>query len=105
MDTGIANSINNVVIRLTNERWHHVVLNHPELKYLKQSILHTIENPIFVVHGNLSAIMAVRKYNTKFLVVVYKEELRTKDGFVITAFLTSNLKKITKRPLIWKGKK
>ena len=83
----IANSINGVPIRLTYERWYHVVENHDEMASYFHDVLDTIEGPELVVRGNAGALKAVRSLGKrKWLIVVYREASRT-DGFVITAYL------------------
>ncbi len=45
--------------------------------------------------------MAVRALGTtKYLMVVYKE-VNSKDGFVITAFISSKMKQIERRKRVW----
>lgn len=41
----IAISKNNVPIRLTDKRWHHISTGHPEIADYYYDILETIENP------------------------------------------------------------
>lgn len=48
----VAYSVNGVAIRLTYERWYHVIENHDELASYFHEVLDTIQNPEFVVHGN-----------------------------------------------------
>jgi len=83
----IANSVNSVQIRLTYERWYHIVENHDEMASYFHDVLEAVEEPEFVIRGNRGALKAVRnRGNRKWLVVVYREVSRT-DGFVITAYL------------------
>ena len=79
---GTAVSKNGVPIRLTEERWFHIVENHDELAGLSDEVLLTIEDPDFIVKGWTDELLAVRKINE--LVVVYKEV--GNDGFIITGF-------------------
>lgn len=102
MTIGSAYSQNNTKIRLTSERWYHIAKNHPELQKSENAIISNVENPDFVVQANDMALMAVTKRGEKFLVVVYKEDIKLNDGFIITAFVTSKIEKVTKRPLVWK---
>ena len=81
---GTAVSKNGVPIRLTEERWFHIVENHDELAGLSNEVLLTVEDPDFIVKGWTDELLAVRKINE--LVVVYKE--LENDGFIITAFIT-----------------
>lgn len=91
-------SINGVPVRLTPERWKHISLRHPELKDKEQEVLRTIASPSLVQKGDVGTLMAVRKTNDKYLVVVYKELSET-DGFVITAYYTKVLRR---RLVLWK---
>ena len=71
---GIAVSKNGVPIRLTKERWDHIVRNHDELKGLSDEVLLTVEDPDYIVKGWKNELLAVRKFvGDKYLVVVYKE--------------------------------
>lgn len=92
-----AQSINKVPIRLTDERWFHIVENHNDLAGYYDEILFTIESPDFILKGYKDAFITVRKIQNKFLSVVYKE-LSENDGFVITAYFTSDIKK---EAIIW----
>jgi len=96
----IAISVNGVPIRLTDERWFHIVENHDELAGMVFEILATVGEPDFVVKGWQDELLAVRKINSKYLVAAYKE-IGGKDGFIITAFITSKIYQIKKRKIIW----
>lgn len=94
-------SINRVIIRLTRERWEHITRHHPEMENLQDEILHTVENPDMIYEGERGEYLAVRKVGKgKFIVVFYKEESQN-DGFIITAFITTERTLKGKR-LIWK---
>lgn len=84
---GVTISVNNVPIRLTKERWNHIVTGHPELKELFEGVTKTISKPDYIMLGNNNELLAVRKQHDRYLVVVYRET-SIKDGFVITAFVT-----------------
>ncbi|MFP4621702.1 MAG: hypothetical protein ACLFM7_10350 [Bacteroidales bacterium] len=101
MDT--AKSINNVFIRLTNERWQHISIGHPEIADYYFEILETIESPTIIYegyHGGLIAISSNIEHTRKFIVVVYKE-ISANDGFVITAYISNNKQKFDKKKIIW----
>ena len=90
-----------VPIRLTEERWQHVIKGHPELKSYQNKVLETVAQPDEIYQGAQGELLAVRKITEdKFLVVVYRE-IGREDGFIITAFLTSNKKKLERRSKIW----
>ena len=74
-----------VPIRLTNERWFHIVENHDDLAGYYDEVLQTIEDPDLILQGYAGALIAVRTLGRrKHLAVIYKE-LGQKDGFVITS--------------------
>ena len=99
---GTAVSKNGVSIRLTEERWFHIVENHDELAGLSDEVLLTIEDPDFIAKGWTDELLAVRKINDKYLVAVYKE--LENDGFIITAFITKKVDKVLKRGIVWQKK-
>ena len=83
----VAYSVNGVPIRLTYERWYHIVENHDELASHFHEVLDTIEKPDLVARGSKGSLKASRSMGRmKWLVVIYKE-LSRQDGFVITAYL------------------
>lgn len=94
-------SVNSIAIRLTDERWRHIVENHVELAGHFYDVLETVSLPDFVAKGHQDERLAVRRFdNGKYLVVVYKEV--EADGFVITAFFTSRIEQVERRGIIWK---
>lgn len=81
MDT--AYSVNGVPIRLTHERWFHIIENHDDLASYFYEVLDTIEKPTFVFRGNKGTLKATKNMGKKrWLVVIYRE-ISKKDGFVI----------------------
>ena len=103
----IAISIDNIPIRLTDERWMHISVGHPEIADYYYEILETIELPEKVFEGRTGEMIAkgFQFENTeKFLVVIYKES-ENNDGFVITAYLSNKLSELEKRRLIWEQQK
>ena len=56
----IAKSINDVPIRLTNERWIHIIENHDDLAGYYDETLLLIENPDYVINGYEGALIAFR---------------------------------------------
>lgn len=82
----IVYSVNKVPIRLTYERWYHIIENHEELASYFHNVLETIEKPEFVIRGNSGSLKATKNISKKkWLVVIYRE-LSKRDGFVITAY-------------------
>ena len=98
----IAYSVNNIPIRLTAERWYHIVENHDDMAGHYDSVLETIENPDLVLRGYKGALIAVRGARRgEYFCVVYRE-LGKKDGFVISAFFTDE---INRRQIVWQPNK
>jgi hypothetical protein len=100
----IVKSKNNVSIRLTTERWKHIVTRHPEMLDQKEHVLETIGDPYVIQQGDFGEFIAIRFYEktpltSKYLVVIYKE-VSSIDGFVITAYFTA--KPSERRKIIWK---
>jgi hypothetical protein len=65
-------------------------------------VLDAVSNPKWVVqgyHDELWAIMEISE--NKVLLAVYKEIKSKNDGFIITAFFTSQLHKLKRRKIIW----
>ena len=93
-------SVFDVHIRLTSERWSHIVEEHNELAGIGEEVLETISNPECVFQGNYEEFLAVREFKPgKYLVAVYRED--EYDGFIITAFLTKRISYLNKRKKIW----
>jgi len=96
----IAYSIANVPVRLTHERWFHIVENHDEMAGYYDDVLSVVEDPEFVLRGYGASLIAVRGYGKRrYLNVIYKE-LSADDGFVITAFFAS---KLNRSRVTWKN--
>jgi hypothetical protein len=96
----VAISSNGVRIRLTGERWSHIVEEHRELTDLRLEVLKAISSPVRIVEGGDGALLAVREIDLgKYLVVVYRE--LANDGFVITAFLTRRIRILARRKQLW----
>jgi len=97
----IVQSKNGVPIRLTDERWFHITEEHSEMAGNYFEVLETVEVPEAIYKGKAEELLAIRKIEQKkYLVVVYKE-MNYEDGFVITAFFTSKIKKIERRSKLW----
>jgi hypothetical protein len=96
----LARSKNAIPIRLTDERWDHIVDEHGELAGQRDSVLETVQNPQRVLTGQGGEMLAVREVLPgKYLVVVYRES--TDDGFIITAFLTRRIRQLDRRTQLW----
>jgi YD repeat-containing protein len=102
---GSANSPNGVPVRLTYERWGHIVEAHDYMAGLHDWVLETVAEPEVIASGWTGSLIATRHFSPtpisdKHLVVVYREVDRD-NGFVITAFLTSKIEKVWKRGILW----
>ncbi|MCP4986125.1 MAG: hypothetical protein GY928_08680 [Colwellia sp.] len=72
----IVNSKNNCSVRLTAERWGHIIERHPEMENQKERVLETITDPDFIQQGDFEELIAVKFYEqtpltSKFLVTIY----------------------------------
>jgi hypothetical protein len=95
----IAISRNGVPIRLTEERWFHIVENHDDLAGHYDDVLDTVENPDFILRGYGGALIALKGAARKTCLAVIYKELSRDDGFVITAYFTS---RISRSLIIWR---
>ena len=94
-----ARSVNGVPIRLTEERWWHIVNSRDYMTDYRDDCLQTIESPDLVLRGYGGSLKAVTGYGrNRYLVVVYRE-LSATDGFVITAFFEP---RINRRDIVWR---
>lgn len=89
----VVRSRSGVPIRLSDERWRHILKRHPELQDQKEKVLDTLASPDLIQEGDVDTLISARHYsdtpvNEKFLVVVYREVGET-DGFVLTAYFTN----------------
>jgi hypothetical protein len=95
----IAVSVNGVPIRLTEERWTHIVNNHDELAGYYDDCLRVIEEPDLVLAGRQGSLKAVKGYGrNRYLVVLYREA-SAEDGFIITAYFVSSIKR---KRILWR---
>jgi len=86
-------SVNGVPVRLSDERWHHILDAHEELEGRRDDVLDVVESPDWVTRGYRGSLVAWKGYGKRgYLTVIYKE-LDGSDGFVITAFFTRKPKK------------
>jgi hypothetical protein len=94
----VVTSVYGIPIRLTAERWMHIVEARDELAGRAHEVLTAVETPDWVTRGYRGSLVAWKGYGRRgYLAVVYKE-VGTTDGFIITAFFT---KKATKRKKVW----
>ena len=98
---GIVSSINGVPVRLTEERWEHILLSHSEFSYHDlDTVLEAVKNPEFILSGRAGSLVAVVVLGRDAcLHVYYKEKRDMSDGFIITARIRPEM---NKRLVIWK---
>jgi len=100
----LVHSRNRVPVRLTEERWQHIVRRHPEMDGQREQVLETLAEPDMIQQGDFGELLASRFYpetplTRKFLVVVYRE-VGPDDGFILTAYLTN--RPSARRVTLWK---
>lgn len=104
--TNITYSVNDVPIRLTDERWTHIVENHDDMAGCYFDVLETVANPTWVFKGDENELWAVKLVSErKAMLVIYKELKEQNDGFIITAFFTTKIQKLIRRKIIWQQQK
>ena len=96
----VVRSVNGVPIRLTDERWEHVLLSHKELRLHREAVLETVRAPVCVLRGHEEELHAVAGFQRGWLIVVYKEISAT-DGFVITAYMKRADPRSGNREIVW----
>ena len=94
----IAISVNKVPIRLTEERWTHIVENHDDLAGRMEDVLNTVEEPDWVTKGYKNSLIAWKGIGRKIYIAVVYKELDINDGFIITAHIT---RKANKKEKLW----
>ena len=91
-------SINHVPIRLTEERWDHIVDRRPYMTAYYEKVLNAVEQPTYILLGHRASPIAVLPIGRwKYLHVVYRE-VGQHDGFIITAYIKP---RVNKRQVIW----
>lgn len=81
-------------VLLSEKRWKHVVLRHPELEDKKSIVLNAVANPDEVYIDATGAFHALKKLVNEvsaYLVVIYLRE--DKEGYIRTAYYTSYRRK------------
>jgi hypothetical protein len=93
-------SINDVPIRLTEERWEHILDGHDEFSYSDmETILDAVEDPEYILPGYKGTLVAVVVLGEgSYLHVVYKE-VSASDGFIITAGIRPSM---NKKRILWR---
>jgi len=93
-------SKNRKKIKLTVERWYHITESHDYMAGYFHGVLETIDDPDYIVAGKKEELLAIKFYKkthvgSKYLICCYRE--KNKEGFVITAFMSSKIDDILKR--------
>lgn len=91
------------LIRLTDERWYHITTSHQEINPDESlKIMDVIENPQVILKGDTGELLAVKKEPRKklWIVVAYKE-VGDKDGFILTAYLTTDSNWLFQKEVLW----
>lgn len=98
-----ATSKNGVLIRLTDERWNHIITSHKEINSEDYAmVMNIILDPDVIFKGDTGELLAVsKKPRKKMWVVVAYKEVRGEDGFILTAYLTTNSSWLFKREILW----
>jgi len=92
-------SVDGIPIRLTPERWLHIVENHDDLAGYYDEVLDTVADPEVVLPGYGGSLIAVRQLGQRrYLCVVYRQLSRT-DGFIITSYFS---RKVDRKKAVWK---
>lgn len=102
-------SVNNAIIRLTQERWFHITDYHKELCNFQLEVLLAVadpENVYFSPKGmqpNFAAVKSFGRladYGLARNLTVHYRELEASTGFILTAFVMSD-KKLKKKFILW----
>jgi len=64
--------------------------------------LETVAHPEFVFEGDDGKLWAVQHFtHRKVLLVIYRKFAAQNDGFIITVFFKTKMKKLLQRKIIW----
>lgn len=104
--TNITYSVKNIPIRLTDERWTHIVENHDDMAGYYFEVLEAVANPIWIFKGDKDELWAVKLISEKKgMFVIYRESKEQNNGFIIAAFFTTKIQKLLRRKIIWQKQK
>jgi hypothetical protein len=98
---GVVHSVNGVRIRLSSERWAHIVEHHDDLFAHYHAVLETVRSPDAAYEGDGGELLAVSSRFMPYWLVVAYREISSSDGFVITAFFTRRIGRVEGRRLVW----
>jgi len=91
-------SLNNVPIRLTDERWEHIVDAHPYMTQYYEQMLDAVDDPEYIFPGHRGCLIAVVTLRQKRILHVTYRELSSDDGFIVMAYIKTSL---DKKKAIW----
>jgi len=83
-------------IELTDERWHHIIKEHPEVKQYRERVKEVLIIPNYVKKSSrdTKVLLYYEYYGDilmgKFLMVVVKKNLRS---FILTCYITDAIKR------------
>lgn len=86
-------SLNNVPLRLTEERWEHIVGSHPYMTRYYEDMLDAVDDPEYILPGHKGSLIAVVRLRKKAILHVMHRELSKTDGFIITAYIKTSFDK------------
>lgn len=93
-------SRNGILVRLSDERWQHIVVRHADLDGKQTEVLTAISSPARILAGDEGELLALQELEPgKWLVVAYRELID--DGFIITAYPTRRLNSLNRRQQLW----
>ena len=108
MILAVVNSINGIPIRLTEERWEHIVDRRPHMTSYLEATLTAVEHPTVILRGRRGrrgqtgqvyvAVLALGPDH--YLHIAYREFKSQADGFIITATLEADF---DARLVIWRA--
>ena len=99
MILGTADSVNGAPIRLTDERWDHILYRRLEMASFIETALDAVGDPEYILRGHKGTLIAVVHLGERsYLNVVYRELSQT-DGFIVTARIEPQLHK---SKIIWR---
>jgi len=92
---------NGVRVRLTDERWLHIVEEHSELAGMLESVLDAVENADAVYEGTGGELFSTKHLGDGKHLIMFFRETSPIDGFIITAFLTRRTSYLQRRRRVW----
>jgi hypothetical protein len=99
MILGIATSRSDVPVRLTDERWYHILESHPEMTSLREAVLDAVENPDYILRGRRGAFAAVVVLGKQAWLHVFYVEKNRRDGFIVSARIE---RQMDKARIVWR---